>query len=258
MILPVSALCSCLPPWHRHLARVVTLVSPFVVVLGENSEHGTHALYLHVSSLYVSGGHGWHPAVRPALRVPGWQPQPIAGSSGPRQAMTLVPLGQLTTPSSDTRQQISGKVSISDIYVKDTANPMRWDHSGGGGSPLAGIGEDCGPPTADDCRTDVASFEVIARIGSGSLNVQQGDISYYITCGVTYSQLTPDPPGPWAAPTEVLGKTVTAVDSGLVSATQMDGTAIADGEEISAGTSFRFEIDLNPTNVDDEGVQCLE
>ena len=155
--------------------------------------------------------------------------------------------------SSDTRQQISGKVSISDIYVKDTANPMRWDHSGGGGSPLAGIGEDCGPPTADDCRTDVASFEVIARIGSGSLNVQQGDISYYITCGVTYSQLTPDPPGPWAAPTEVLGKTVTAVDSGLVSATQMDGTAIADGEEITAGTSFRFEIDLNPTNVDDEG-----
>ena len=150
--------------------------------------------------------------------------------------------------SSDTRQQISGKVSISDIYVKDTANPMRWDHSGGGGSPLAGIGEDCGPPTADDCRTDVASFEVIARIGSGSLNVQQGDISYYITCGVTYSQL--DGPG---VPTEVLGKTVAAVDSGQVIATEMDGTAIDDGAEITAGSSFRFEIDLNPTNVDDEG-----
>ncbi len=157
--------------------------------------------------------------------------------------------------SSDTRQQISGKVTISDIYVKDTANPMRWDHSGGGGDPLAEIGDDCGPPTANDCRTDVATFEVIARIGSGSLNVQQGDISYYITCGVTYSQLTPAPPGPFtgAAPTEVLGKTVAAVDSGLVSAAQMDGTAISDGEEIVAGTSFRFEIDLNPTNADDEG-----
>ena len=29
--------------------------------------------------------------------------------------------------SSDTRQQISGKVSITDIYVKDTDNPMSWD-----------------------------------------------------------------------------------------------------------------------------------
>jgi hypothetical protein len=32
----------------------------------------------------------------------------------------------------------------------------------------------------------------------------------------------------------------------------MDGTAIADGEEITAGTTFRFEIDLKPTNVDVE------
>ena len=37
-------------------------------------------------------------------------------------------------------------------------------------------------------------------------------------------------------------------------ATEMDGTAIVDGAEITAGTSFRFEIDLNPTNVDVEGV----
>ena len=150
--------------------------------------------------------------------------------------------------SSDTRQQISGKVSITDIYVKDTDNPMSWDHSGGGGDGIAEIGADCGPGTSLDCRTDVSTFEVIARIGSGSLNVQQGDVSYYITCGVTYSQL--DGPG---YPTEVLGKTVTAVDSGQVSATEMDGTAIADGAEITAGTSFRFEIDLNPTNVDVEG-----
>ena len=154
--------------------------------------------------------------------------------------------------SSDTRQQISGKVTISDIFVKDTTNPMKWDHSGGGGDPLAAIGEDCGPGTSLDCHTDVASFEVIARIGSGSLNVQQGDISYYVTCRVTYSQLTPDA-APWAAPTEVLGKTVAAVDTGQVMATEMDGTAIADGEEITAGTTFRFEIDLQPTNVDVEG-----
>ena len=151
--------------------------------------------------------------------------------------------------SSDTRQQISGKVSISDIYVKDTDNPMNFDHSGGGGNPIAEIGEECGAGTSLDCRTDVSTLEVIARIGSGSLNVQQGDISYYVTCRVTYSQL--DGPG---APTEVLGKTVAAVDSGLVSATEMDGTTIADGTDITAGTSFRFEIDLNPTNVDVEGI----
>ena len=151
--------------------------------------------------------------------------------------------------SSDTRQQISGKVSITDVYVKDTDNPMNFDHSGGGGTGIAGVGEDCGVGTGLDCRTDVSTLEVIARIGSGSLNVQQGDISYYITCGVTYSQL--DGPG---VPTEVLGKTVAAVDSGQVMATEMDGTAITDGTEITAGTSFRFEIDLNPTNVDVEGI----
>ena len=151
--------------------------------------------------------------------------------------------------SSDTRQQISGKVSITDIYVKDTDNPMKFDHSGGGGDPIAEIGEACGSGTSLDCRTDVSTFEVIARISSGSLNVQQGDVSYYITCGVTYSQL--DGPG---APTEVLGKTVAAVDSGQVVATEMDGTTIADGTELTAGTTFRFEIDLNPTNVDVEGI----
>ena len=32
----------------------------------------------------------------------------------------------------------------------------------------------------------------------------------------------------------------------------MDGSAIADGEELEAGKAFRFEIDLAPTNVDVE------
>ena len=104
--------------------------------------------------------------------------------------------------SSDTRQ-ISGKVTISDVYVKVTGNPMNFDHSGGGGHGIAEVGGDCGVGTGLDCHTDVSTFEVIARIGSGSLNVQQGDISYYITCAVTYSQL--DGPG---VPTEVLGKTL--------------------------------------------------
>ena len=33
---------------------------------------------------------------------------------------------------------------------------------------------------------------------------------------------------------------------------EIDGTDIDDGAEITAGTTFKFEIDLSPTNVDDE------
>jgi len=149
--------------------------------------------------------------------------------------------------SSDTRQQISGKVSLTDVYVKTVANPMRFDHSGGGGTGTANWGDDCAPINSQDCPTDVATIEVIAKIGSGSIDVLQGDIFYYVTCSVTYVQL--DGPG---VPTETLGKTVATVDSGSVVARSMDGSAIAAGEELAAGTSFRFEIDLSPTNVDVE------
>ena len=48
--------------------------------------------------------------------------------------------------SSDTRQQISGKVSVADVYVKTTADPLG-----------AGAGD-----------TDIETMEVIARISSGS------------------------------------------------------------------------------------------
>ena len=118
--------------------------------------------------------------------------------------------------SSDTRQQISGKVAIADVYVKTTADPL-----------AEGAGD-----------TDIETMEVIARISSGSLNVQQGDISYYISCKVTLVDETGDP-------------TYAVVDSGTVTAVELDGSAIADGTELTAGTTFKFEIDLNPTDVAD-------
>ena len=118
--------------------------------------------------------------------------------------------------SSDTRQQISGKVSVADVYVKTTADPL-----------AEGAGD-----------TDIATMEVIARISSGSLNVQQGDISYYISCKVTLVDETNDP-------------TYAVVDSGTVTAVDLDGSAIATGTELTAGTTFKFEIDLNPTDVSD-------
>ena len=118
--------------------------------------------------------------------------------------------------SSDTRQQISGKVSVADVYVKTTADPL-----------AEGAGD-----------TDIATMEVIARISSGSLNVQQGDISYYISCKVTLVDQANDP-------------TFAVVDSGTVTAVDLDGSAIATGTELTAGTTFKFEIDLNPTDVAD-------
>ena len=116
--------------------------------------------------------------------------------------------------SSDTRQQISGKVSIADVYVKTTADALG-----------AGAGD-----------TDVATMEVIARISSGSLNVQEGDISYYVSCKVSYSDGS---------------ATFATVDSGTANSLELDGTDITTGTEIPAGTTFKFEIDLAATNVED-------
>tara|TARA_B100000287_G_scaffold399607_1_gene418085 strand:- start:640 stop:1335 length:696 start_codon:yes stop_codon:yes gene_type:complete len=117
--------------------------------------------------------------------------------------------------SSDTRQQISGKVSVADVYVKTVADPL------GTGS-----------------NTDIATMEVIARISSGSLNVQEGDISYYISCQVTLVDQANDP-------------TYAVVDSGTVNSLELDGTDIATGTEITAGTTFKFTIDLSATDVAD-------
>ena len=116
--------------------------------------------------------------------------------------------------SSDTRQQISGKVSVSDVYVKTTADPL-------------------GTTTGD---TDIETMEVIARISSGSLNVQQGDIKYYVSCKVTLVDQAGTP-------------TYAVVDSGDATAVNLDGSAIATGTEITAGTTFKFEIDLAATDV---------
>jgi len=117
--------------------------------------------------------------------------------------------------SSDTRQQISGKVSVADVYIKTVADPL-----------------------GTTANTDIATMEVIARISSGSLNVQQGDIKYYVSCQVTLIDQANDP-------------TYAVVDSGDVTAVNLDGSAIASGTEITAGTTFKFEIDLGPTDVAD-------
>ena len=155
--------------------------------------------------------------------------------------------------SSDTRNQISGKVSITDVFVSSVGNPLNVDHTGGGGHGSVGWGVPCGQHIdagGMDCPTDVATFVVIARVSSGSLNVQEGEVRWYITCKVTYVQI--DGPGGGVLPTETLGATFAVVDSQVADAKMLDGTDIEDGDELSAGTTFRFEIDLGPTNLDVE------
>ncbi len=123
--------------------------------------------------------------------------------------------------SSDTRQQISGKVSIADVYVKTTADTDNAD-------------------TDDDVDTgtqeDVATFEIIARVSSGSLNVQEGDITYYISCQLTLVDQALDP-------------SYAVVDSGTADSKNLDDSDIAVGDELTAGTTFKFEIDLQASDV---------
>ena len=66
--------------------------------------------------------------------------------------------------SSDTRQQISGKVALVDVIIRDTADMLD-----------AG-GED-----------HVSRMDVIWRVSSGSTGIYPPDISYYITCEVSSS-----------------------------------------------------------------------
>jgi len=64
--------------------------------------------------------------------------------------------------SSDTRQQISGKVALIDVVVRST------------GDELAGNGDD-----------HIATMDVLFRISSGSSGIYPPDLSYYITCEVS-------------------------------------------------------------------------
>ena len=124
--------------------------------------------------------------------------------------------------SKDTRDQISGKVSIQDVFVKTTADPMDSD---GDSNSATGV-------------TDVATFEVIARISSGSISVNEGDITWYITCKVTLDDAS----------------TYTTVDTDEVDSLALTDTGAVDsyddGDEITAGTTFKFEIDLGVTDTD--------
>tara|TARA_B100001029_G_scaffold156006_1_gene141160 strand:- start:5760 stop:6467 length:708 start_codon:yes stop_codon:yes gene_type:complete len=123
--------------------------------------------------------------------------------------------------SDDTRKEISGKVNIIQIIV-----------NGSSGS-------------------DIDSLIVTAKIASGSTDVQVQDIEWVIICGgtngfglVTGNLGTADP----------AGGQILAADKESVNADKLDGSDYGATEELSAGTTFKFDINLDQyTDTDGDG-----
>ena len=107
--------------------------------------------------------------------------------------------------SSDTRQQISGKVSIVDVIAAST------------GTDIA-------------ATTNIATFDVIFRISSGSTGIYPADISYYVTC-------------------EISSTVGMAVDSSTLPAKDLN-TEVAVGAttELTAGTTYFGTVTLVTTD----------
>ena len=111
--------------------------------------------------------------------------------------------------SSDTRQQISGKVSIVDVIAAST------------GADIAGT-------------TNIATFDVIFRISSGSTGIYPADISYYVTCEISAS----------------LGM---AVDSSTLPAKDLNTeVAIGATTELTAGTTYFGTVTLGSTDTEND------
>ena len=112
--------------------------------------------------------------------------------------------------SDDTRKEISGKVNIIQIIVNGSTN------------------------------NDIDSLIVTAKIASGSTDVQVQDIEWAIVCGgsngfglITGNLGTTDP----------AGGTIVAPES--YNADRLTGVDYAATDELPAGTTFKFDIDLD-------------
>ena len=101
--------------------------------------------------------------------------------------------------------------------------------------------------------THLKSMDIFVRIASGSIGVQQGDIQYYISC-----RLKTDINGDGTiSGTENSGAESAidqvVVESDTLTVTDLDGTAIPAGTELTAGTSYKGQITLALSDVDDTG-----
>jgi len=130
--------------------------------------------------------------------------------------------------SDDTRKEISGKVNIIQIIVNGSTN------------------------------NDIDSLIVTAKIASGSTDVQVQDIEWAIVCGGSngFGLITGN-----LGTTDTAGGTIVAPES--YNADALDGSDHAATDELAAGTTFKFDIDLdshtdgtasdNDDTLDDDG-----
>ena len=121
--------------------------------------------------------------------------------------------------SDDTRKEISGKVNIIQIIVNGT-----------------------GTTTA----ANADSFIVTAKIASGSTGVQVQDIDWVVVCGGAAFGLVTGNLGT----TDAGGDPIVAPEG--VNADQLDGSDYLATAELTAGTTFKFDINLDPAG-DDAG-----
>jgi len=112
--------------------------------------------------------------------------------------------------SDDTRKEISGKVNIIQILVNGTGT------------------------------NDLDSIIVTAKIASGSTDVQVQDIDWVVVCGGAngFGLVTGN-----LGTTDSAGGVLAAPES--VNADRLDGTDYEATSELTAGTTFKFDIDLD-------------
>ena len=114
--------------------------------------------------------------------------------------------------SDDTRKEISGKVNIIQILVNGTGT------------------------------NDLDSLIVTAKIASGSTDVQVQDIDWVVVCGGAngFGLVTGN-----LGTTDTSGGIITAARSESVNADRLDGSDYAATDELTAGTTFKFDINLD-------------
>jgi len=112
--------------------------------------------------------------------------------------------------SDDTRKEISGKINVLQVLVNGTTSADAID-----------------------------SIIVTAKVASGSMNVQVEDIDWVITCGGSaYGLITGN-----LGNTDPAGGAFDGDEN--VNADYMDGSDYAATDELPAGTTFKFDINLD-------------
>ncbi len=127
--------------------------------------------------------------------------------------------------SDDTRKEISGKISIIQVIVNGSDG------------------------------TDINSMQVVAKVASGSMDVLVNNVAFLIICGdsTTYGLVTANLglDSPWGQTISTGDATGSDAQDGSdgtwteANAEELDGNAYEPTDELTAGTTFKFDVDLD-------------